>query len=304
MISTVKKIILSGSSGLIGTALKQQLSALGHQVISLVRDKEKVGKGQVYWNPEENFIQKKDLEGAYAVIHLGGEGIADSRWTASRKQQLIKSRVQTTELLSKTLAGLKEKPSLFITASAIGYYGNRGAEVLNESSEAGRGFLADTAVQWEGATALASSSGIRTIHLRFGIVLAKQGGALAKMLTPFGMGLGAIFGNGQQAWSWVSLDDVIGSIQHLLFRDTHISGPVNIVSPGVVSYGTFAKTLGRVIKRPVLARVPAFMVKLIFGQMGEEIFLGSQNVTPQKLIESGYQFSHTEIETTLKQLLG
>ncbi len=298
-----RRIAVSGASGLIGTALGNFLSAAGHRVERLVRRAPRPGAGETRWDPEREEIDATALEGVDAVVHLAGESVAGGRWSRELKERIVKSRTESTELLCRTLAGLSAKPRVLISASAIGYYGDCGDDVVcHDDSEPGSGFLADVCKQWESATAPARDAGIRVVNLRIGVVLAARGGALKQMLLPFSLGLGGRTGTGRQVMSWVALDDVVGAIHHLIF--TEVSGPVNLAAPGSVTNARFAATLGHLLHRPALLPLPAPIVRALFGQMGEEILLYGARVEPAKLMESGFKFLFPELEDALRDELG
>lgn len=295
-------IVISGSSGLIGTALRRALTAAGHRPIALVRREPRSGADEIRWQPTADEIDAKSLEGVDAVVHLAGAGIGDKRWTPKYKQELVASRTGPTALLVRTLSALDDAPSCFLSGSAIGAYGDRGDEQLTEESKLGSGFLADLVEQWESAAAPAAEAGIRTAMLRTGIVLSEQGGALAKMLPLFKVGLGGRFGSGKQFMSWISIDDEVDAIIHLL--DSDVSGPVNLTSPNPVTNGEFAKALGAVLSRPTLLPVPAFGPKLLLGaEMAKALLFESQKIQPQVLLDSGYRFQHADIESGLRAVL-
>jgi hypothetical protein len=243
------------------------------------------------------------LSGIDALIHLAGESIAAGRWTATRKQRILDSRVKATRFISETISQLNPTPQVLVSASAIGYYGDRGSDVLSENSPPGKGFLADVCRQWEAATEPATRKGIRVVHLRIGIVLSPKGGALAKMLLPFKMGLGGRIGSGKQFWSWVSLDDLCAAIVHCI-QATGLHGPVNIVSPAPVTNAEFTKALGRALGRPTIFPMPAFAARAALGEMADPLLLASARVEPGKLTSSRFEFRHPELEATLKSLLG
>ncbi len=295
------KILVTGSTGLVGSALVPSLGAKGHEIIRAVRrptDK----AGEVYWNPEEGSIDAARLTGLDAAVHLAGENIAE-RWTDEKKRRIRESRVKGTRLLSETLARLEPRLRVLVSASAIGIYGNRGGEILTEESSHGDDFLAEVCREWEAATAPASESGLRVVNIRIGIVLSRKGGALAKMLTPFKLGVGGKVGSGQQFMSWVALDDVVGIIEHALTNES-LSGPVNAVAPTPVTNLEFTKTLGSAISRPTIFPIPAFGLKLAFGEeMAEGTLLSSARVEPARLKESGYQFKHPTLEGALRHVL-
>jgi hypothetical protein len=296
------KILMSGSHGLVGSALVKSLTANGHEVIRLVRHSRVVGAPEIEWQPDKGLIDKEHLEGLDAVVHLAGENIAEGRWTGEKKRAILESRVKGTTLLSETLATLRHPPTVFLSASAIGYYGNRGDELLTETSTPGNDFLADVCKQWEKATTPAAEKGIRTVLTRFGIILAEHGGALAKMLTPFRMGIGGRVGDGKQWMSWIALEDVAGAIQFVL-RDGFVNGPVNFVAPIPVTNAEFTKTLGSVLSRPTFLPAPAFGVRLAFGEMADALLLSSQRVEPEVLKSRGFAFSFARLEPTLKHIL-
>src|SRR5579863_1782166 len=293
------RILVSGSSGLIGSALVAALRANGHDVERLVRG-EVAAPDQISWNPAEP-LARESLSGFDAVIHLAGESIA-ARWTEAKKRRIIESRVPATEHLAAALTKAQPPPRVFVCASAIGYYGDRGDEILNEDSPAGKGFGADLCRQWEAAARSVASGCIRAVQLRTGIVLSAAGGALAKMLPPFRMGVGGNLGNGRQWMSWVDLRDVVGAIQHLINADS-ISGPVNMVSPNPARNAEFTRTLASVLHRPAIFPVPAFAARLAFGQMADELLLASQRVQPAKLLAGGYAFQRPDLEVSLRAIL-
>ncbi|MGO9269169.1 MAG: TIGR01777 family oxidoreductase [Terriglobia bacterium] len=296
------RTLITGSTGLIGTALERLLSHRGHEVIRLVRSGSASGKGVVHWDPRAGTIDAAALEGLDGVVHLAGENIAARRWTTTQKEQIRESRVRGTNLLSGSLARLARPPRVLVSASAIGYYGDCGDEMLREESPAGSGFLPEVCVAWEAATKVAEDRGIRVVHLRTGMVLDRAGGALAKMLPVFRMGAGGVIGNGRQYMSWIALDDVSGAIQHALTTDD-LRGPVNTVAPTPVTNREFTKTLGRVLSRPTLFPLPAFAARLALGEMANELLLASQRVEPARLIASGYQFCFPDLEGALRHLL-
>ena len=252
------------------------------------------------WDPSRP-LPLEIASGFDAVIHLAGESIV-GRWTAAKKQRILNSRIQGTGHLAEAVAKVSPPPRVFISASAIGFYGNRGDEVLRENSSPGSGFAAEVVRQWEAATQPAASAGIRTVQMRCGVVMSGDGGALPKMLTPFRLGLGGRLGDGHQWWSWVSVKDVVGAIQHTLNTES-LSGPVNTVAPNPLTNAEFTRTLASVLKRPAIFPMPAFAVKLIFGEMGEELFLFSQRVEPAKLVASGYRFQHPDLKNALREIL-
>jgi uncharacterized protein len=299
------KILVSGVSGPIGAALLPSLKSSGWTVVRMVRgtaagQSKDNDSGQIAWNPAVA-IAPEAVSGFDAVIHLAGESIF-GRWTAAKKQKIRESRVAGTLNLASALARAEEKPKVFICGSAIGYYGNRGDEALREESAPGTGFLAEVCQEWEEATTPAVQADIRTAHLRTGIVLSPKGGALGAMLLPFKLGLGGRTGDGRQWMSWIDVQDMVGGIHHILKNDL-LQGAVNMVAPKPVRNAEFAKTLAGVLSRPAIFPLPAFAVKTVFGEMGEELLLGSQKVEPGKLISSGYPFRYRELRASLEALL-
>jgi uncharacterized protein (TIGR01777 family) len=295
------KILVSGSHGLVGTALASSLKLDGHDVFSLVR-RAPHSESEVEWYPERGSLALAGLEGMDAVVHLAGESIASSRWTDEKKRGIRDSRVKGTTVLSEALANLKQPPKTLISASAIGYYGDRGDLILTEDSAPGNDFLAAVCRDWEKATESAPKKGIRVVNARFGIILSADGGALAKMLTPFRLGLGGRVGSGKQWMSWIALDDVVGAIKFALTDDT-LAGPVNFVAPNPVTNGEFTKTLGKVLSRPTLFPIPAFGVRLAFGEMADALLLASQRVEPARLKHAGYRFEFSDLESALRHAL-
>jgi uncharacterized protein (TIGR01777 family) len=296
-------VAITGASGLIGQNLQHFLTTGGHRVIRVVRDSRETGEDVAYWNPATGEIDKDRLIGVDAVVHLAGTSIADGRWSDDRKRSILASRVMGTELIAKTLAGLRGGPRTLISASAVGYYGDRGQERLDEGSSSGKGFLAEVCRAWEGATASAVQAGIRVVLLRTGIVLSPAGGALGQMLLPFKMGVGGRIGSGKQFLSWIDLDDVVGLIYHALYTES-LRGPVNGTAPHPVTNATFSAALGRALGRPTVIPVPALAVKAAFGQLGTELLLWGQRVLPQKATESSFQFFYEGVEESLRFQLG
>jgi uncharacterized protein (TIGR01777 family) len=300
------KILMTGSTGFIGSALLPSLTAKGHQVTRLIRSealKSAETRPSITWDPDQQSINPLSLEGFDAVIHLAGESIAGGRWTAQRKARIRESRSKGTHLLSDALGRLAHPPKIFISASAIGYYGSRGKEKLNEKSTPGADFLATVCQEWEQATIVASNAGIQVVNPRIGMVLSPRGGALAKLLTPFRLGVGGVVGDGSQYMSWITLDDLLGVFHHTLSSD-QLRGPVNAVSPKPVTNREFTKILGRVLGRPTVFPLPAFVAKLAFGEMAEALLLSSQRVEPQRLLETNYTFRFPDLEQALSALLG
>ncbi len=259
-------------------------------------------ESEIEWSPDRYSIAISRIEGFDAVYHLAGESIASGRWNDEKKKKIRESRTKGTKLLSDALANLAQPPKTLISASAIGYYGNRGDELLTESSPPGKDFLADVCIEWEKATDHAKEKGVRVVNTRFGIILDKEGGALAKMLPPFRMGIGGRIGDGKQWMSWIALDDVIGALQFALTNDG-LSGPVNFVAPNPVTNAEFTKALGRALSRPTFFPIPAFGVRLAFGEMADALLLSSQRVEPSKLGDSNYQFTYTNLESALRAIL-
>lgn len=295
------KLLISGSHGLVGKALVKSLEAAGHEIFRLVRHAPGPDS-EIEWSPDRYSIALARLEGFDAVINLAGESIASGRWDEEKKRKIRESRVKGTKLLSDALANLARPPKTLISASAIGYYGNRGDELLTETSPPGDDFLAGVCVEWENSTAHAAEKGIRVVNTRFGIILDSEGGALAKMLTPFRMGVGGKIGSGKQWMSWIALDDVVGALKDALTNET-LKGPVNFVAPNPVWNTEFTKTLGKALSRPTLFPIPAFGIRLLFGEMADALLLSSQRVEPQKLTQSDYGFKHATLESALRAAL-
>jgi uncharacterized protein (TIGR01777 family) len=292
------KILVSGSSGLIGAALVPALQSNGYEVVRLVRGAS--ASGRVGWDPARP-LAPEWVSGFEVIIHLAGESIV-GRWTEAKKRRIRESRVQGTRALAAALAKAPQRPRLLISASAIGYYGNRGEETLREDSSSGDGFLPEVCREWEAAAEPASKAGIRAVQMRFGVVLSALGGALQKMLLPFRMGVGGKVGNGRQWMSWIAIDDLVGAIQHVIKTDT-LRGPVNGVGPGPVRNAEFTKTLASVLSRPAIFPMPGFAARLAFGQMADELLLASQRVEPAKLMASGYVFQKPDLSTALEDIL-
>jgi len=292
-------IALTGSTGLIGSALAPALREAGHEVLVLVR-REPVGPGEVGWDPEGGSLDASALEGVDAIVHLAAENIG-KRWTEATRGRVLDSRVNGTRLLAETAARLDRPPAALVCASAVGFYGNRGDETLTEESPRGSGFLADVVDAWEQAADPAREAGIRTVHLRQGIVLSRHGGALAKLLPPFRLGLGGRVGSGRQWWSWVGLDDVVGA--YLFALERPLAGPVIVSAPRAVTNREFTKAVGRALHRPTVFPLPGFAVKAMFGQMGEEMLLGGQRTEPAALTAAGFSFRRPELDAALERAL-
>ncbi|MBE57171.1 MAG: TIGR01777 family protein [Euryarchaeota archaeon] len=298
-----KRILLAGASGLIGKQLAAFLDTGGHEIWRLVRRTPVAGQNEIEWDPSKGTIDNSAIEGFDIVIHLGGAGIGDRRWTKSRMVLIEKSRTESTGLLARTLASLKQKPEVFLVASAIGWYGNRGDEILDEQSEAGTGFLPETCLAWEASADAARQAGIRTIHARTGVVLDASGGALEKMLLPAKMGAGGPIGFGRQWFSWISMDDQIYALHHLVMSP-NTEGAYNITSPEPLQQKNFAKALGRVLRRPAFMPTPPFAIWFLYGKMGVALTTESQRVMPTRLTEEGYRFQHQDAESALRDALG
>lgn len=297
------KVLVTGSSGLIGSALVDRLARGGHVVTRLVRREPPAGSDAVRWDPEAGTIDADRLEGHDAAVHLAGEGIAAAPWTDVQKARIRDSRVKGTRLLCGILPRLDAPPKVLVSASAIGYYGDRGHEVLREESPPGTGFLPDVCREWEAATDLAAGKGIRVVRLRIGMVLGPGGGALARMLPVFRAGLGGRVGNGRQYVSWIALDDLVEIAAHAL-GDASLEGPVNAVAPRPVINREFTRVLARVLGRPAILAVPAFAVRLTMGEMADELLLSSAHVEPTKLLASGFHFRFPELEGAIRHVLG
>lgn len=294
-------VLVSGSTGLIGRALVPDLEQAGHEVTRLIRPDTTGTADGITWKPSEGELDQAELEGFDAVIHLAGESI-NQRWTPESKRRIRDSRVEGTRLLAGTLADLDDPPEVLISGSAVGYYGDRGNTWLEEDAEPGDLFISDVCQQWEEAAQVAADNDIRVLNLRMGIVLSTEGGALPKMLPPFKVGLGGRLGSGKQYMSWVTREDTVGIIEHLL-TTTDIEGPVNVCTPEPVTNKTFTNALGSVLGRPTIFWVPEFGVRLMFGQMGQELLLASDRMRPTKLSESGYTWRHEELKPALNHVL-
>jgi len=296
------KILLTGSSGFVGSALYAKLRSRGERLIRLVRRPPGLNQDQILWNPESGTLDTSTLEGVHAAVHLAGDPIAHGRWTPEKKRRIRDSRVKGTRLLAQALALLTPPPQVMICASAIGWYGPRGEEILTEQSGPGAGFLAETGREWEEACKPAADAGVRVVNVRFGIILEPSGGALKMMLPPFRMGLGGPLGDGRQWMSWVSRDDVVGAILHCI-NDRNVRGAVNVVSPNPATNGDFSRALGKALGKPAFFPVPAFAVRLLFGEMADEALLASARVLPKKLQETGYSFQDPELLPALTRML-
>ncbi len=293
-------VLVSGATGLVGSALSTELKNKGHSVVALSHSKPS-SEDTIRWDPSRGRIDASRLEGIDAVVHLAGENIV-GRWTAEKKRKILDSRVQGTRLLAETVAGLSEKPGAIICASAIGYYGDRGNELLREESGPGDAFLSEVVEKWEAADEPAQEAGIRVANLRFGIVLSPEGGALGTTLPLFKVGGGGKIGSGRQWWSWVALDDVVGALIHAL-EDDSVEGAVNVVAPNPMTNAEYTKVLGNVLGRPTLVPAPAPALRAVLGEVADELLLASARVEPAKLKETGYDFRHPELEGALRHLL-
>jgi hypothetical protein len=297
------KVVISGASGLIGTALRARMTRAGHRIVTLVRraPPPEEGEAVIRWDPAAGSIDGAALEGCDAIVHLAGENVF-GRWTVAKQRRIRESRVLGTRLVSEAIAGLARRPRVLLAASAIGYYGDRGAEELNEESSAGDDFLARVARDWEGAAAPAARAGVRVVHLRFGVVLTPAGGALARMLPAFRLGLGGPVGSGAQYLSWIALDDVLGAIAHVLATDG-LAGPVNVTAPHPVTHLEFVRTLGRVLRRPAALPVPGLALQLLFGAEAAAMLQSGQRVLPGRLLAAGFRFQFADLEPALRHLL-
>jgi len=295
-------IAVTGSSGLIGTALVDALQAEGQNVRRMVRRPTEDARHEIRWDPAGGTMDAAHLSGIDAVVHLAGEGLAAHRWNDSVKRKIRGSRVDGTRLLCETLASLSVKPAVLVSASAVGYYGDRGEELVDESSPPGGGFLADVCQQWEAATHPARDADIRVVNLRTGVVLSTRGGALAQMLMPFRLGVGGVIGSGQQYISWIALDDLVRVIQFTLHAAA-LCGPVNAVAPEPVTNREFTKTLGRILGRPTVLPMPASAARLAFGEMADEMLLGGARVEPRVLSTAGFNFKYPQLEPALRDEL-
>lgn len=297
------RILITGSTGFVGSSLVFHLKDKWHQVWRLVRPKSPLRENaRIEWDPVQGLLNKATVEGFDAVINLAGENIASGRWTQVKKARIRESRILTTRFFCETLAQLAQPPKVLINASAVGYYGNRDDEILTEESSPGSDFLAQVCQEWETATLPAKRKGIRVINLRFGMILGASGGTLAKMFPAFKLGLGGRLGSGTQFMSWVALDEVLSVIDHILGNE-NLQGPVNVVSPNPMTNIQFTKTLGRVLNRPTILSVPAFALKVLFGEMAEALLLSSARAAPKKLLEAGYQFQYPLLEDALRHIL-
>ncbi len=294
------KVAVTGSSGLIGSSLISFLSEKDITFSKILRENPK--EDEISWKPEDGDWNSAFDEGIDGIVHLAGENIASGKWTKKKKEKIRSSRIEGTKRLCEHILKLPTTPSVLVCASAIGYYGDRGMEFLNEGSSRGSGFLPDVCVGWEEATESVSKAGIRVVNVRFGVVLSKDGGALAKMLTPFKIKMGGKIGSGTQYMSWVAIDDVTGAIYHTLVTDS-LKGPVNVTAPNPATNKEFTDTLGKVLNVPTVMPMPAFAAKFAFGEMAKDLLLASTKVAPKRLADSGYEFQYPELENALKHIL-
>jgi uncharacterized protein (TIGR01777 family) len=293
-------VFVTGSTGLVGNRLIAELQSDGHQVTRLVRRSPKAG--EALWNYQERQIDLDKLAAADAVVHLAGENIADGRWNDDKKRRIRESREVGTRFLAESLTRLPQRPRVLVAASATGYYGDRDDEKLTESSPPGKGFLPDVCLAWETACQPAVNAGVRVVNIRIGVVLSRQGGALAKMLLPFQMGAGGVIGHGRQWWSWITLDDLVRAMQFAL-NQSNVVGPINGTAPNPVTNREFTKTLGRVLNRPTIFPMPAFAARLALGEMANDLLLASVQVYPRQLQQYGFQFRYPELEPALRHVL-
>jgi uncharacterized protein (TIGR01777 family) len=297
-------VAISGASGFVGTALRHFLTSGGHHVLPMVRRRDEVRDGSVYWSWRKREVDRGALEKADAVVHLAGEPLIGLRWTTEKKREISESRVKGTELIARTMAELHSGPGALLSASGTWLYGDRGDEILSEESPAGRGFLADVCKAWEEATARAERSGVRVVRLRTGTPLSPSGGALGGLLLPFQLGLGGRLGSGRQYLPWIDLDDEVGIIYHALMEGDRVRGALNLTAPHPVPQATFATAMGRVLGRPTVLPVPGLAVRALLGEMGEQLLLSGQRARPQRTLDVGYRFLYEDVEASLRYQLG
>ena len=296
-----RTILVTGASGLVGARLCSHLEGAGYNILRAVRRPARSDR-ELTWIPERGEVDQSKLVSVYGVVHLAGANIAGQRWSEHYKQEILESRVKGTQLISNAIASLPDVPRVFVCASAIGYYGDRGDETLTENSPPGEGFLPKVCTAWEEACQPARDAGVRTVNARIGVVLSSDGGALRSMLLPFKLGLGGIIGNGRQYFSWIAIDDVVGALRFALETEA-LSGPVNLVSPNPTTNRQFTKTLGQVLKRPTILPLPAFAARLAFGEMADELLLTSNRVLPRRLQDEGYSFRFVDLAPALRHVL-
>ncbi len=296
-------VLVSGASGVVGSALLPFLTTGGHRALRLVRRAADVDKGEVAWDPAKGLLDRENIRGVDAAVHLSGENIGQGRWTKEKKRRIIDSRVKSTSLIASAMAGLDPKPDVLVCASAIGWYGNRGADLVTEEDSRGHDFISEVCERWEKAAAPALEAGIRVVFLRIGVALSPIGGALQRVLLPFKAGLGGTLGPGSQYISWIGMDDLIDVIYHAINHKA-LEGPVNAAAPNPVTNLEYTRTLGRILARPTSLSVPESAIRLAFGQMGEEVVLSGARVAPAKLLETGFNFRHPDLEAALRHMLG
>lgn len=295
------KVAVTGASGFLGSALVPSLRGAGHDVIRLVRRAPR-SPDEVWWNPAAHEIDERGLQGVDAVVHLAGVNLGGRRWSEAYRQKILASRIEGTTTISNAVASLDPRPTVLLSASAVGYYGDTGDRLMDESDAPGAGFLADVVRQWEDSTAAARASGVRVVHLRSGIVLAKSGGVLKPLLPIFRLGLGGRLGSGRQYVSWISLPDELAAIRFLL-ASAEISGPVNLTAPGAVTNAEYTRAIGRAVHRPTVVRVPALALRLVLDGLADEALLVGQRVQPRALTEAGFTFAHPDIDAALREVL-
>ena len=298
----MSRIAITGATGLIGRALQDSLVADGHRIVRVVRDPRAATPGDVVWDPEGGTIDVAGLEGVDAVVHLAGEPIGASRWTEATRRRIHDSRQRGTDLLARTLAGLEQRPSVFVSSSAVGIYGDRGSEALTEESSHGDDFLAEVCIAWEQAADPAREAGIRVVHPRTGVVIAKDGPLIDKVELPFRLGVGGKVGTGRQYVPWISLHDEVAALRFLI--DRSIEGAVNLTGPNPATNLELTKALGTVLRRPTLMPIPAFAIRLLYGEMGETLATVSQRVLPTRLLDAGFAFRHSTILAALSAAFG
>jgi uncharacterized protein len=297
------RLLVSGSNGMVGSALVARESAANHEVRRLVRSGgASADVHEFSWRPDRGELDLRALDGVDAVVHLAGVGIGDVRWSAARKAAIVASRVDSTRLLADRIARAAAPPKALLVASAVGFYGDGGERWLDESSPGGAGFLAEVCREWEAAAFAASEAGVRVVHLRFGFILSARGGGLRRMLTPFRLGLGGAIGGGKQWLSWIALDDVVAAIEQVL-EGGSLRGPVNVVAPEPVTNAEFTRTLGRLLHRPTIFAMPTVAARLAFGEMADELLLASQRVRPEKLVASGFTWKWPTLDGALRHVL-
>jgi uncharacterized protein (TIGR01777 family) len=298
-----RRILIAGGSGFVGRHLIPFLTTGGHEVYRLVRNKKNLQKTDIYWNPAEEELAPETIEGFDAVINLAGESISQGRWTPEIKKRILASRIDSTGLLARTMAQLKHKPRVFLSASAVGYYGDKDEEIMNRDKAPGKGFLSEVCWKWEQAANPAREAGIRVVHPRLGVVLSPDGGMLQQLLPVMKWGVGGTIGTGKQYMSWIAIDDLIYAFHYILHHQG-IQGAVNLVSPNPVTNAEFTRILGRVMRRPTLFSTPAIVLKTIFGEMAEEFILADSKIHPAQLLHSQYEFAYPDLEGALRHLLG